>query len=664
MQPNPSAPAEPAPAASDGGPVSQIAIMADRSAPAWARGLSLLFSAGAGLCLIGVAIVTVFLGTLVAEDGNRAIALSLGLVGLVPIIGALIFDFAHTRALAGYTYARLRNETRAQAAMAAGAWLILTFVHPTLGVGIIFGAGLSWVMVTMGQWLNRREPMWDFRAEEAVSVLSGRDATGLDLAARPAGSPAMRSSLLRACSWAALLIAFSLGSWLVAMGAVALSAVPAVALITFWSVGAVGRWLDMRSVPDPLEALSAARVDPLPVDPDELERAVPGALRVRGLTVMDGQGRSLLTDLNFDLAPGSITCLMGGSSAGKSLLLQSLIAPGDLDGLHIRGRVMLNDVDLWQRRGDLRTVPAVWLPPEPLLLPASGGENLSCFHGEEAGERARRILENLVFSRDAVDEICDVPNAQRLAGGARRALGFARAFALGPALYLIDRPEDGSSDKLVGAICDRLQQEARAGRAVVVVSSHRTVTDMCDRLMILAEGRIADHGPADEIRGRMSSGWARFSALRRLEAEENLESWIRSHFKRDGDEANRRKICMVAFELLAFSCLGTQGLREDTVIFEFKHFEGHCMLRMLDRDAPLSTGQLERARAEIADEARKERLSPLAAALRDCDTLEAATEGDRRVLTAKILTYDPRKSRPPAADGTSEGTTSNAPAPR
>jgi hypothetical protein len=184
-----------------------------------------------------------------------------------------------------------------------------------------------------------------------------------------------------------------------------------------------------------------------------------------------------------------------------------------------------------------------------------------------------------------------------------------------------------------------------------MVTTNRALLEVCDRLVVLQEGRVVDFGQAAEIRAKMSSGWSRFVGSRSLESEENLIRWVRAQFKRPGDETNRRNLGMVASELLAFSCQTNDRPERRDVTFEYKHFEGHGQLRMIDDSGPLTTGQIARARKEAGGDPGLSRLSPLAAVVRGSLDISGTVENDRRVISLRVATYDPRKSPAPLPEG-------------
>ena len=617
----------------------------DRSMPAWAQVFSYIFSIGHGACLIALAVMAVFFQSIVGMRGETIMAPLLGAIGLVPVLGVLVCDAAQAKALAGHRAMRRKTELRARAATGVLAVVVLAMVHPLLGLAPALGMGIAWVTCALAGRFAPKEPMWDFLPQEAVSIVSGRDDAGLRLAQAGAGHPVILDTGLKVAVLLAFLAAFSVSGWLTAQGVFNVSAMASIALISIWSVHAAGQFFRLQSQADPDTARQARSVQAL----DELDEFLePEAARdgfsVRNLNVHTAQAQGLLADVSFDLQPGKILGLRGGNFAGKSLLMKALISPQDMAGLSISGFVSLYGINLWHRSTTERGVPAMLLPARPVLLPTSGSNNLACFEQGPSLDRARDILKQLVFTADTVQHICDAKNAYALSTSEQKALAFARALFLRPRLFLIDRPEDGASVPLLGALADRMQQECRLGASFIVATENRAILEICDTFLMLQNGRVVDFGPAEEIRARMSAGWIRFVADRVLDSEESLDSWLCAQFRRDGDETNRRNVCMVANEMLAFSCQDVQGLGQtQTLRFEFKHFKGHCVLRMIDGGPPVSTGALQKAEKEAASaDDVVGRLTPLAAITRDSQSIDVRLEGGQRAIEVEIATYDPR----------------------
>lgn len=624
-------------------------LMVDRSDVRWAAVLSTLFSTGRMVCLFAVAVLGIFFGTIVANQGEvRMIPILIGL-GLTFLIGVLLLEFAHVRALAGYRDVRQRHALRSRALVAGVICVVLSMIHPLMGAAIPIGAGVG----ALGQFIlsriARSEPLWDFLPSEAISILSGRDRIGATLAASRPKDHAMAGVITRSGSALSVIAALAIGAYLIAQDIMAVSAFVPLVLGTLWASEAILDYVQNRFARQEVKLLpvSQVRAGPLPEDDEQQDQI---GLKVHDLNVRNPKGIALLRGVNLNIAPGTVTAVVGPSGAGKSLLLQSIVDPFSLANMEVSGHVRQSGQDLWKRQASAQSVPAVFLPPHPVVLPASGAENLSCFHGDEMLNRGKWFLEQIVYAVDMVDSICAAPNAQTLPSMQVKALAMARAFTLGPQIYLMDRPEDGLPEKQVAALVHRIEQETRMGRCVIMVTEKRALLDIADQMVVLQDGQVIDHGPAKEVRGRMETGWARFLGARRLVTEENLCNWVHSHFYRDGDEANRRKVAKIASDMLTFSCQTANPLTPDEVSFTFKHFRGFCILRMQDNDPPISAGKLQQAQDEVDGDDGTRKLSQLACIMREALSVEADMRGDARLLEVKIETYDPRKTRPPKAE--------------
>lgn len=619
--------------------------MRDRVTPLWASLLSTLFSLGGGVCILSLAIFTVFLFDLVAVQGQDILAILLSAGALVPILGLIIFDTGHARALAGFRYIRDRNQILGKAVLGAFAAAVFSLLDRWLIIPFAAGAILSWLLCYVGARSLRPEPLWEFIPQEAPSFLGGRDKHALDLAnARPRDAALLRS-FQTALALAALVASSAIASWLVSQGVLAPSAIAAIGLMTYWSVDAFAGFARQMALDDPELEGRALSVTALPPAEPEAAHDPEIGLCVDRLSVRHPDGDTLLSNISFKAEPGALIALNGDGFSGKSLLMQAIIAPHDLAGLHVEGRVILNGVELWNRSGREQDIPAVHIPAQANGVPGGGAKNLSCFGGTARLDRATRVLKSLVFTSDIVEHILAADDVRHLSASEGKALSFARAFALRPRLFLFDRPEDGASERLLGALAAVAKSDTKLGGISIFATDNRQLLDACDKMLMMQNGRVIEFADSDQIRAQQSTGWSKFVTERDLDSEEALDAWLSAHFRRDGDVGNRRSVCMIANEMLAVACAAkpSEDDQNDKVAFEFKHFAGHCILRILDSGLSLSSGALAKARAAAKTSVEGERLSPLAKVIRDA--LEVyANDGDVEAgLTVTIKTYDPRK---------------------
>ncbi|WP_119419204.1 ABC transporter ATP-binding protein [Desertibaculum subflavum] len=189
---------------------------------------------------------------------------------------------------------------------------------------------------------------------------------------------------------------------------------------------------------------------------DRVAVATPLGVRLRALTLSYG-GAALIREVDLDLAPGRITCLLGPSGIGKSTLLKAiagLLTPdagrieGD-DGRPLAGRV-------------------AWMGQDAGLLPwsdALGNVTLgSRLRGEPPDRERAQALLRLVGLAEAAAML-----PAKLSGGMRQRVALARTLYEDKPVVLMDEPF-AALDALTR---HRLQAEAArllAGRAVLLVT--------------------------------------------------------------------------------------------------------------------------------------------------------------------------------------------------
>jgi iron complex transport system ATP-binding protein len=238
-----------------------------------------------------------------------------------------------------------------------------------------------------------------------------------------------------------------------------------------------------------------------------VERAVSASLEARGLGfAYAGAGRGpapfVLNDVSFAVAPGEVLGVVGPNSAGKTTLIRLLtrvLTPA-------RGQVLLDGVPVERyARSALARRLAVVPQDAPAALPFTV-EQLVLMgrypHGprrffETAGdvEAARAAM-----LRTGVAHLAGTPVA-RLGGGERQRAALARALAQEPDVLVLDEPT-AHLDLRYQVECVALLRRLRAesGTTVVLVSHDLNLAaELCDRLLLLAAGRVVRLGPPAEV---------------------------------------------------------------------------------------------------------------------------------------------------------------------
>jgi polar amino acid transport system ATP-binding protein len=111
-----------------------------------------------------------------------------------------------------------------------------------------------------------------------------------------------------------------------------------------------------------------------------------------------------------------------------------------------------------------------------------------------AEERARELLTMVGLS----DKVAEYP--ARLSGGQQQRVAIARALAMDPKIMLFDEVTSALDPELVGEVLAAMQQLARAGMTMVVVTHEMSFArDIADRIVFMDGGVIVEQGKPDKL---------------------------------------------------------------------------------------------------------------------------------------------------------------------
>ena len=238
-----------------------------------------------------------------------------------------------------------------------------------------------------------------------------------------------------------------------------------------------------------------------------MQASVQPRLRAHDI-VKSYSGFRALDGLSFGVREGSIHAVIGPNGAGKSTLL------GVLSGFvqATSGRVTIGNEDTTKldaasiaRMGVVRSFQISSIFPhstalENVKIALQSHSNLSWRLLETAraaavfDEPARRTLASV-----GIEDECDTP-AANLAYGKKRALELAIAVSQEPSVLLLDEPTSGMGAEDVERTIALIREIARARTVVLVEHNLRVVEHLCDRVTVLARGKVLAEGRYDEVR--------------------------------------------------------------------------------------------------------------------------------------------------------------------
>ena len=236
----------------------------------------------------------------------------------------------------------------------------------------------------------------------------------------------------------------------------------------------------------------------------------------------DGENK-VISDVSFNLAPGTVTAIVGASGAGKSTLARLLLRFFDpTEGRITLGGVDLRDIEfqeLYRRVGfvlqEVRLIHASVRDNIALGKPSASQQDI------EAAARAANIHERIMALPRGYDSV--VGEDVSLSGGEEQRVSIARAILLDPPLLVLDEATAAADAESEAAVQEALSRFAR-GRALLVIA-HRLDTVMhADRILVVEDGSLREQGDHHELLardGRYARLW-RSGGYHRMETEGEL----------------------------------------------------------------------------------------------------------------------------------------------
>ena len=229
---------------------------------------------------------------------------------------------------------------------------------------------------------------------------------------------------------------------------------------------------------------------------------------------------SFSLDVDVSAAPGEVLAVLGPNGAGKSTLLgvlSGLLRP-DSGTVRVGDRVV-TDVEHGvfvpaHRRGvGLLAQQAMLFPHLTAVGNVAFGPRAQGVPRRAAEARARELLADVLPG--AADSLAERKPSQ-MSGGQQQRVALARALAPGPGLLLLDEPLAALDVDAAPAMRSLLRRMIRDGKQTAVLVTHSALDALvlADRVVVLAAGRVVEHGPTRAVLARPRSAFtARIAGL-------------------------------------------------------------------------------------------------------------------------------------------------------
>ncbi|MEP7135394.1 MAG: ABC transporter ATP-binding protein [Chloroflexota bacterium] len=245
----------------------------------------------------------------------------------------------------------------------------------------------------------------------------------------------------------------------------------------------------------------------------------PLALQFKDVSFSYNGNDSVLSDLSFELKPGSILGLLGRTGSGKTTLGRLIFRLYDVKS----GSIKINNADLREAQLETLRRNIAMVTQDVQLFRASIRENLTFFDRSIPDEKIIGTLEELELG----DWLRSQPKgldtelatgSRSLSAGEAQLLAFTRVFLRNPGLVILDE----ASSRLDPATEQRLERaidKLLKNRTAIIIAHRLDTIHRADEIMILDKGMVSEYGDRKQLAANPNS---RFYQLLQTGMEEVL----------------------------------------------------------------------------------------------------------------------------------------------
>jgi ATP-binding cassette subfamily B protein len=415
---------------------------------------------------------------------------------MVQVVGSTLF-------LLGVLALVWREDWRIGAALTAFAVIAFCVYNLTRSMAVpMYAAEREGYSRLYGFLEERLAGIEDIRTNGAIGYildrffLANRDAYGRVVRSETM-SAVLRSitTILFACGHA---LAMGMGIWLYRDSTFTIGTVYLVFHYTSmlrWPLFQISRQInDLQKATAGLKRIEALQRTRSRLEDGRQEPPPRGALAIEFERVTFGYfaGEPVLRQVSFGLEAGRVLGLLGRTGSGKTTLTRLLFRFYDVD----QGEIRLGKWPIRQLRLEKLRQRVGMVTQDVQIFNATVRENMALFDPAVEDGRILAAIEELgldAWYRSLPEGLDTTIAAGNLSAGEAQLLAFARVFLRDPGIVVLDEPSsrlDPATEMQIAQAVGRLLQ----GRTGIIIAHHLGTVQRVDEIMILEEGRIAEHG--------------------------------------------------------------------------------------------------------------------------------------------------------------------------
>ena len=221
-----------------------------------------------------------------------------------------------------------------------------------------------------------------------------------------------------------------------------------------------------------------------------------GVLEVKNLTKKFGK-RVILDQVSVTLEEGEVVGLVGPNGAGKSTFIKSILGLYNID----EGDVKICGFDVYKQHRDALSKVGCIVENPDMYQNISGRKNLKiCTLMNDLPKNTD--IDSVVHLVRMESRIDDKVKTYSL--GMKQRLGLASALLNHPKLLILDEPINGLDPQGIMELRQIVRDLSKKDKMTVLISSHilAEIGQMCDRIIMIDQGKIVDSFTMDEIRAK------------------------------------------------------------------------------------------------------------------------------------------------------------------
>lgn len=223
---------------------------------------------------------------------------------------------------------------------------------------------------------------------------------------------------------------------------------------------------------------------------------IMSVLEVKNLTKKFGK-RVILDQVSVTLEEGEVVGLVGPNGAGKSTFIKSILGLYNID----EGDVKICGFDVYKQHRDALSKVGCIVENPDMYQNISGRKNLKiCTLMNDLPKNTD--IDSVVHLVRMESRIDDKVKTYSL--GMKQRLGLASALLNHPKLLILDEPINGLDPQGIMELRQIVRDLSKKDKMTVLISSHilAEIGQMCDRIIMIDQGKIVDSFTMDEIRAK------------------------------------------------------------------------------------------------------------------------------------------------------------------